>query len=328
MISHPADAATATLPPLKAIRGFHVGGAATLISGTSGKLASVPGLPPRISDPNGQCITGQMYVQQYAQAQPAMPCPIYLWHGGGMTGCTWEDTPDGRPGWLDYFLRQGCDVLVSDAVERGRASWPAHALDRSRPEHRTIEQAWAMFRIGTVAKENSQPRYVAHPGQRFPTAHVEQLARQFVPRWTMHRDLMIDAYCALLKQCGAGVVIAHSEGARLAQAVAQRVPHLIKALVLVEPAGGVAENDHTATAMRHIPVCTVWGDYFDTSECWREYRRQADAWTALLARNGATTHCIDLPALGVRGNSHLPMMDNNSADIAAQIHAWLEDVLT
>jgi hypothetical protein len=42
-----------------------------------------------------------------------------MWHGGGLTGVTYETTPDGREGWLNLFVRKGWDVYVSDAVERG-----------------------------------------------------------------------------------------------------------------------------------------------------------------------------------------------------------------
>ncbi|MDY3690599.1 MAG: hypothetical protein SO072_01360 [Dysosmobacter sp.] len=33
--------------------------------------------------------------------------------------------------------------------------------------------------------------------------------------------------------------------------------------------------------------------------------------------------CASLPELGIRGNSHMLMMDDNSADIAELIHQWL-----
>ena len=41
-----------------------------------------------------------------------------LWHGAWLTGATWETTPDGREGWLNYFLKQGWAMYNSDAVER------------------------------------------------------------------------------------------------------------------------------------------------------------------------------------------------------------------
>ena len=33
---------------------------------------------------------------------------------------------------------------------------------------------------------------------------------------------------------------------------------------------------------------------------------------------------IDLPSLGIRGNSHFPMMDNNSEAIASLVQDWIE----
>jgi hypothetical protein len=33
-----------------------------------------------------------------------------MWHGGGLTGVTYETTPDGRDGWLNMFIRKGWDV--------------------------------------------------------------------------------------------------------------------------------------------------------------------------------------------------------------------------
>jgi hypothetical protein len=114
-------------PPALSVReigSFHVGG----------KMVALAGLPPRqrVStasgpvhpiDPNGEIIVGQLYVQYVRLASPRGAYPLLLWHGGGMTGVNWETTPDGRAGWQMFFLRAGFDVFVSDAVERGRASW-------------------------------------------------------------------------------------------------------------------------------------------------------------------------------------------------------------
>src|SRR5262249_494514 len=64
-----------------------------------------------------------MYVQYFLPQNRKGKLPLLLWHGGGLTGVTYETTPDGRDGWLNYFVRKGWDTYISDAVERGRAGW-------------------------------------------------------------------------------------------------------------------------------------------------------------------------------------------------------------
>src|SRR5690625_3274660 len=58
----------------------------------------------------------QMYNQYYIPAKISGKHPLLLWHGGGLTGSTYETTPDGRSGWLNFFVKQGRQVYVSDAV--------------------------------------------------------------------------------------------------------------------------------------------------------------------------------------------------------------------
>jgi pimeloyl-ACP methyl ester carboxylesterase len=109
---------------LRAIESFHIGGRSVTLRGfppEHRRLAQ--SAAPRAINPDGDCVTGQMYAQAFRLSAPRTRWPVLLWHGGGMTGVNWETTPDGRPGWLTRFLEDGWDVIVSDAVERGRASW-------------------------------------------------------------------------------------------------------------------------------------------------------------------------------------------------------------
>jgi len=306
---------------LKAVRGFHIGGQPNEVRGQETcTLTTVAGLSSRVSDPNGRHVAGQMYAQHFQQGAPCAPWPIYFWHGGGMTGCAWEDTPDGRPGWHDYFLRQGYDTVLSDAVERGRASWPMDAWT-TPPERRSLEQAWTLFRIG---ERSPNGRLLPYSHQQFPVEHMEQLVRQFVPRWTTHGELAVHAYVQLLQHTGAGVIIAHSEGARLAQAVACIAPEQIRALVLVEPAGGTSMTPEQAHALRHVPVCIMWGDHFAHSPLWQSYRAHCETWLNALRAGGGAIDVFDLPTLGIMGNSHLPMMDYNNMQLAQRIHDWIK----
>ena len=154
-----SDITQRPLPALREIRSFHVGG----------RIASPRGLPveqrrfaqngvDRQVDPNGEFITGQMYVQAFLQALPRQRMPVLLWHGGGMTGVNWETTPDGRPGWLSAFLLAGFDVYLSDAVERGRASWSRWPeIFPGAPVFRTLEDGWDMFRFGPTGSYDPDP---------------------------------------------------------------------------------------------------------------------------------------------------------------------------
>ena len=108
-----------------------------------------------------------MYVQyvklygSYARAK----YPLLMWHGGGLSGVTWETKPDGQPGWQQFFLRAGHDVYVSDAVERGRASWARYPeIFKTEPFFRTKKEAWELFRIGPADSYATDPG--AAPGAR------------------------------------------------------------------------------------------------------------------------------------------------------------------
>ena len=42
-----------------------------------------------------------------------------------------------------------------------------------------------------------------------------------------------------------------------------------------------------------------------------------------LVAAGAKADVMDLPAMGIKGNSHMLMMDRNSDDVARLVHEWL-----
>ena len=109
---------------LRGMGSFHVGGRVVEISGKPVReIVRQPGGPLTKLDPNGQYMVEQMYVQFFLPKERKGKLPLLLWHGGGLTGVTYESTPDGREGWLNMFVRKGWDTYVSDAVERGRAGF-------------------------------------------------------------------------------------------------------------------------------------------------------------------------------------------------------------
>ena len=179
-----------TVPPLAVDRigSFHVGGRMIRLDDLPlRERVSTPGGPPHRVDPNGEIFIGQMYVQYVRLATPRAACPLLLWHGGGMSGASWESTPDGRPGWQTFFLRAGFDTYVSDAVERGRASFaPFPQIYPEAPYFRTARELWEdTFRFGPAGSWRPDPALRRHyPGLRFPVDAFEAFLSQCVPRWS------------------------------------------------------------------------------------------------------------------------------------------------
>ncbi len=283
-------------------------------------------------DMNGSYAVGQMYAMEYRLARPRSPLPVLLWHGGGMTGAQWESTPDGRQGWLWRLLEAGHDVVVCDAVERGRAGWAMFPeIYAEAPVFRSAEEAWTLFRIGHGAPSCDG---VGEPfvGQRFPHENFGALVRQMVPRWLGHEAMTMAAYDALLEQFGPCVVLGHSQGGGFAAHAASRKPHLVRAVVGVEPTGMPVvkpgqqgqKGADAFTAASAIPHLAVWGDHFAHSPQWQKYRAQTDVYWQLLRRLGGRAEVLDLPAAGITGNSHFCMLDTNGDEVLGRVLAWLE----
>lgn len=305
---------------LHSIRSFHVGGHNATVSGMptqSRRLAQHA--MPRPVDPNGDHETGQMYVQLYTQTAPVCPWPIVLWHGGGMTGTNWETTPDGRAGWLECLLAAGFNVAVCDAVERGRAGWnPFPAIYDSEPIFRSKQEGWDLFRFGRPQDYAGRLPFAA---QRFPVDHLDQFAKQWVPRWADHETQTMAAYRALLTQIGPAIVIGHSQGGGFALQAAMQCPDLVRAVIALEPSG--APDVRPANDTPHPPHLILWGDYIQEHAVWRAYRARVDAYCQTLAQQNAAPQVIDLPAQGIYGNSHFLMMDDNSHALATQVIQWI-----
>lgn len=312
-----------SLPPvtLKSIGSFFVGGSTARLAGLPvAHRSMVLNGAPREVNPNGTHVYGQMYVQEFRLRQPRSPLPVLLWHGGGMTGSTWESTPDGRPGWLWRFLEAGHDVLVSDAVERGRSSFAMYPqIYAQEPVFRTKQEGWKTFRMGLSYDDDPGHRHV-FPKQRFPVAQFDEFAKQWVPRWPAHEAMILAAYEALVQKVGPCAIVAHSQGAGFAAEIARRSPSHVRAVVAVEP-GGMPEAGAVGALPAHL---VVWGDHIEPSGShWQGYRRQADAYVASIADRADVT-TLDLPAEGVFGNSHFPMMDDNSDEVFARVLQWLQ----
>jgi pimeloyl-ACP methyl ester carboxylesterase len=238
---------------------------------------------------------------------------------------TYETKPDGGEGWLNYFIKQGWTVYNSDAVERGRSGWAMYPeITKTAPVFLTKEGPFERFRIGAGAGSYNKDvtKMKPLPGNQFPLDGYDNFMKQGVPRWTSTDASIIAAYTALVDKVCPCVVLAHSQGGPFAYQVAQARPDKVKALVLVEPAGiGDAKNP---AALKNTPNVSIYGDFIEGDSRWPTIRANNMKFQAAIRDAGGSPELINLPAIGIKGNSHMMMMDKNSGDIAAVIQKWLE----
>jgi hypothetical protein len=310
---------------LKAMGSFHIGGREVTISGKPVKevVFSPGGMPAKI-DPNGVYQVEQMYVQYFIPQDQRGTLPLLMWHGGGLTGVTYETTPDGREGWLNYFIKKGWSVYNSDAVERGRSGWAMYPdVFKGEPVFLTKENPFERFRIGAgPGSYNKDPaKMKLKPGSQFPAESYDNFARQGVPRWTTTDDAIIRAYIELVDKVCPCVVLIHSQSGTFGQKVAQARPDKVKALVLVEPAGPGDAN--LAGNLKNTPILAVYGDYIDEDPRWPTIRANELKFLEQVKAAGGRYEVINLPQIGIKGNSHMMMMDRNSDQIADVIQTWL-----
>lgn len=311
---------------LRGMGSFHVGGRIAEIRGKPiREIVRVPGGPSSKLDPNGQYQVEQMYTQYFLPKFRRGKLPMLMWHGGGLTGVTYETTPDGREGWLNMFIQKGWDVYVSDAVERGRSGFASPDIWPGEPIFLTYADPFERFRIGAGEKSWSPDpaKQKLMPGEQFPAEAYANYMKQIVPRWLTTDDAVIAGYIALVDKVCPCVLLLHSQGGSFGLKVAEARPEKIKAIVAVEPASG--GNLDKAAALNNIPILMIFGDNVDLHPRWVAYRKLDLEYAAAVRAAGGKVDIINLPDLGIKGNSHMVMMDRNNDAVADVIQRWLVD---
>lgn len=293
-----------------------------------------PGLSPAGPVASGSVMVNQMFVHYRIPARQTQPTPIILVPGGGLTGMSYETTPDGREGWATYLARQGFAVYVVDTPGRGRAGFDATAINKAKAEGSaaplpanvlmiTAEVAWTLFRFG--------PSYgKAFVDTQFPTQAFAQFTEQGVPlaETTLDGGGMATApraLAALVDRIGPAVVVVHSLSGPFADALVELRPNLVKAVIDIEGTQAITPTDAQIAAYQGIPVLELFGDHLDSSAFTGRARYEARRVVVdrINQRDQGKASLIELPEQGIRGNSHIMMLDNNNLQVADFIVLWL-----
>ena len=126
------------------------------------------------------------------------------------------------------------------------------------------------------------------------------------------------ALVKLLERTGPAILIVHSASGGTGLEATRTRPDLVKAIVAVEVVGSPTDPEDVRKHFADKVFIGVFGDHFDVRPM--SGRREACETTARLIRTaGGKAEVIWLPKLGIRGNTHLLMQDNNNDAIAQML---------
>ena len=159
------------------------------------------------------------------------------------------------------------------------------------------------------------------------------------------------AVSALFDKIGPGVLVTHSQSGTLGWRTAIRNTN-IRAIVSYEPGGdfvfpeGEAPSFPLGTVtftpptvpladfmqLTKVPIIVYYGDNIPEQpstnpgqEQWRVFRETPRAWRDAVNRRGGDVTLVDLPSIGIRGNTHFPMSDLNNIEIASHLSQFLRE---
>jgi pimeloyl-ACP methyl ester carboxylesterase len=282
----------------------------------------------------GTITLDQMYVA-YQIPFKAKSTSVVLVHGCCLTGKTWESTPDNRMGWSEYFIRRGFPTYVIDQVGRGRSAVNSasqiNAVKTSQVSPEKLptviaashEGAWQIFRFGAVYPETFE-------NQRFPIFAERGLWQQMVADWNLALDepnATPIALSALSKELKKTVLISHSESGIFPFNSAKISNDGIAGIISIEPAA-CPPADSDLTPYIKIPSLVMFGDFVDQSTRWAPRLKACREFVNKVNAQGGKAELLVLPEIGINGNTHMMMQDNNSIELAALLSTWIENRLS
>jgi hypothetical protein len=316
---------------------FAVGGTVIREPGTFDPIKQGAFNPNGVS-PAGQTLHGDHAYVFYQVPADARTLPLIFWHGHGQSAKTWETTPDGREGFQNIFLREKYGVYLIDQPRRGRA---ARATEGTTIAATPDDQLWfGIFRLGAWPDLYEGAQFSKEPEA------LNQFFRQMVPNTGPYNaDVNIAAVSELFNKIGNGILVTHSQSGGPGWRTAIKNDK-VRAIVSFEPGGDFVFPEGEAPAaielagrtvtpptvpleefkrLTQIPIVVYYGDNIPAGPSENPGQEQWRVWGDAVNRHGGDVTIVHLPEVGVRGNTHFPMSDLNSARIAELMSDWLTE---
>jgi pimeloyl-ACP methyl ester carboxylesterase len=219
---------------------------------------------------NDATMHGAEYVEVWVPKQIRHPYPIVFLHDKGATGTVWRQTPDGRPGWAYYFVKQGYVIYMADSPTEGRSPY-IPGIDGEVGVRRSFRLSTKWTDVEEFGKWPNAKKHTQWPSDapnrgKMGDPVFDAFAKQ--QSLFLHGDTdddrmhlaALDANEALLDTIGTPVIlIGHNQGATFAFEVADARPKLVKEIVAMEPSGPPLQAADTATQKYTDEKHYLWG---------------------------------------------------------------------
>ena len=305
--------------------------------------------------PDGQFAYGDHAYVFYQIPVKANRYPIIFQHGGAQSKRTWESTPDGREGFQNIFLRKGYGVYLVDQPRIGEAGLSTEAAsDANVWAGNPLYADKTLFILSRVGTFDGDTPHV-FDNSAFPK-DAESI-NQFQRSWTnytgeLDNDLNADALAALFEKTGPAILFSHSMGGTVGWRTPFRTDK-VKAIVAFEPGGtpfvfpeGEVPDAEKANfeilgasamavpledflKLTKIPIVLYYGDNIQKGDHvgmdkWATELDMAKKFVAAINRHGGDATLVELPKVGLKGNTHFLMADLNNQQLADLVESWLK----
>jgi hypothetical protein len=285
--------------------------------------------------PPGHITINQMYVE-YMIPRRARKVPVVMVHGGGLSGKSFETTPDGRMGWDEYFVRHGHPVYNADQVLRARSGFDPTLINRVRAgllpptalfniTRTSMEQAWQNFRFGPMFG-------TPWPDTQFPVEAADEFSQQGVADLSAALPTPNPIYKALSDlaiELNGAVLMGHSQSSAFPLYAAIANSAGIKGAIFLETTNAARctlFTDQEIAKLATVPILMMFGDHLDQQPAGvLASFNNCKTLIAKINAAGGNARMIWPPDLGIHGNSHMMMLDKNNLQLADLILEWIDE---
>jgi hypothetical protein len=160
---------------------------------------------------------------------------------------------------------------------------------------------------------------------------VEELYKQMIPdlNSTLAPSLnpTLTQMAALGVKLHGAIMIGHSESGFFPEQAALVDPTGIRGLVTIETRCDTGLTAMQLATLAKIPTLIMFGDHLADVQApfsWVDALTSCNTFVDQVKKAGGDAQMMYLPALGIKGNSHMLMQDKNSKQLADLLIAWID----